>query len=120
MTEPANDERSDPHALNPPKLVDMEFVQALPDAKRIALLTVLIRPDSVDSLNFRSQVAFIRDALEQYPEAGIKHRDIGGALGHHHHSIQQQFRKLGQRRTQTGVLGFFLPLMRRTCFNHLT
>jgi hypothetical protein len=64
MTEPANDERSDAHALVPSKPIDMEFVQALPDAKRIALLAILTHPDFVDSPNFRSQVTFIRDALE--------------------------------------------------------
>jgi hypothetical protein len=89
MTGPANGERSDLHALIPPNPVDMEFVLALPNAKRIALLDILTHTDSVDFPKIRSQVAFIRDALEQYPEAGITHRDIGGALGCHHYSIQQ-------------------------------
>jgi hypothetical protein len=39
MTEPANGERSNPHALIPPKPVDMEFVQALQEAN-IELLTI--------------------------------------------------------------------------------
>jgi hypothetical protein len=54
MTEPANDERSDSHALIPPKPVNMEFVQALPEAKRTALLAILTHTDFVDSPNFRS------------------------------------------------------------------
>jgi hypothetical protein len=59
VTEPANDECSDPHTLIPPKPVDIEFVEALPDAKRIALLAILTHADFADSPNFRSQVAFI-------------------------------------------------------------
>jgi hypothetical protein len=54
MNEPANDERSDPHALIPPEPVDMEFVQSLPDAKRIVLLAILTHSDFVDSPNFQS------------------------------------------------------------------
>jgi transposase len=41
-------------------------------------------------------VPFIRDALEQDSEADITHRDIGGALGCHHNSIQQQLRKFAK------------------------
>jgi hypothetical protein len=89
MTESANDEWSDPHTLIPPKPVDMEFVQALSDAT----LEILTPTDFVDSPNFRSQVAFIRDALERYSQADVPHRDTGGALGCHHHSILQQLRK---------------------------
>jgi hypothetical protein len=89
MAEPANEQRSDPHALIPPKPVDMEFVQALPDAKHTALLAIVTHPDFGDSPNFRSQVASVRDAFEQYPEIDVTHRNIGGALGCHHHSIQQ-------------------------------
>jgi hypothetical protein len=96
MTEPVNKERSDPHALIHPKPVDTEFVHDLPDAKRISLPTILTHTEFVDSPNCRSQVAFIRDALDQYLEADIMHCDIGGALGCHRHAIQQQSRTLAQ------------------------
>jgi hypothetical protein len=102
MTEPANDQPSDPHDLIPPKPIDMEFVQALPDAMLIALLAILTHTDFVDSPNFQSQVAFIRDALEEYSEAGITHREIGRALGCHHHSIHQQLRKLAKTPNPNG------------------
>jgi hypothetical protein len=42
----------------------MEFVQALLDAKGIAVLVILTYTDFVDSPNFRSQVVSIREALE--------------------------------------------------------
>jgi hypothetical protein len=87
MTEPVNDERRDLHTLIPPKPVNMQFIQVLPNAKRIGLLAIMTHPDFIDSTNFRSQTAFIRDALEQHSEADITHRDIGGALGYHHCSI---------------------------------
>jgi hypothetical protein len=51
MTE-LNQEHSDPHALIPPMSVNMEFVEALPDAKRIALLAILTHADLVDSPTF--------------------------------------------------------------------
>jgi hypothetical protein len=102
MTEPANDERSDPRALIPLKPVDMQSVQALPDAKRIALLDILTHTDFVDSPNSRSQVDFIRDALKQYSELDITHRDIGRVLGCHPHSIQQQLRKLADTPNPNG------------------
>jgi hypothetical protein len=57
-------------------------------AKRIALLAILTHADFVDSPSFRSQVAFLRVALEQDPEDDMTHRDVRRALGCHHHSIQ--------------------------------
>jgi hypothetical protein len=109
MTELANNERSDPHALIPRKPVDIKFVQALPDAKRIALLVILTRTDFVDSPNFRSQVA-----SSETPSSNIQ-RPILRIITLEERSnaiptpSSSSFANLLRRRTQTSARGLFLP-----------
>jgi transposase len=88
------DEHGGPQALAPAKTLNLDYVQALPYDKRIALLAILTHSDFRECLTFRSQVAFIRDALKQYRQVDLTQRDLAGALSCHHHSIQRQLQRI--------------------------
>jgi hypothetical protein len=59
-------------ALPPPpvvsaKPVNLEFVQTLPDERRIVLLTIVTHSDFGRCVIFREQVHFILEGLKAYP-----------------------------------------------------
>jgi hypothetical protein len=61
----------------------------------VALLGIICHSDFKNHCGtFRSQVAFIRDALEQYRDADIPHRDIAAALSCGRGSISKQLARL--------------------------
>jgi hypothetical protein len=72
----------------------MASIQDLPDCKRVPLLTILTHSDFADCRDFRSQIAYIKECLEQYPEAGITQRDLAGALSACRGSISWQIQRL--------------------------
>jgi hypothetical protein len=49
------------------KPVNLEFVQALPDERRIVLLTIVTHSDFATCTLFREQVHFIVEGLKAYP-----------------------------------------------------
>jgi hypothetical protein len=86
----------DPQALKPANPVNLDYVQALPESKRVALLAILTRSDFQDCPTFRSQIAFIRDTLGQYPTVEITHRELAGSLSCGHGSICNQLQRLSE------------------------
>jgi hypothetical protein len=86
--------RDEYHILKPARPIDLEYVQRLSEDKRLALLSILTHTDFEECPNFRSQIAFVRDALEQNGRVDITHRELGGVFGCHHHSIQKQLQKI--------------------------
>jgi hypothetical protein len=71
------------------------FLQTFPDSKRIPLLAILTHSDFPECRDFRSQMAYIEEPLEQYPgHSSITQRDLAGVLSSCHGSIYWQIHRI--------------------------
>jgi hypothetical protein len=71
MSEDDSAGETDPQGPGPGNRVDLDFLQALPEPKGVALLAILTDTDFQDCRTFRGQVTFTRDALDEDPAADM-------------------------------------------------
>jgi hypothetical protein len=88
------DLKADPQALTGIKPVNLEFIQSLPDSKRIPLLAMVTHTSFQDCTDFRSQMVHVLECMQQYPNIGLTQRDLATIFSVGRGSIFWQIRRI--------------------------